>query len=149
MKKTIRLFKDKNCRECAQLKQMIENADIVALDDNIELVVLDNEDDKDEWTSVMERTGVYYVPHMEVSWGDNEVHISQLREFNGTAQAFEKLKEVLKDDYEPSNLSQLEINEKLKSLTSMQGILLDQMNKVNENLTIITDYVNMSRGKLK
>ena len=149
MKKTIRLFKDKNCWECAQLKETIENADIVALDDNVELVVLDNEDDKDEWESVMERTGVYYVPHIEVSWGDNEVHISQLRDFNGTKQAFEKLEEVLKGDYKPSNLSQMEINEKLKSLTFMQGMLFDHMNKASENLTIIADYVNMSRGKLK
>ena len=31
----------------------------------------------------------------------------------------------------------------------MQGILFENMNKVNENLTIIADYVNMSKGKLK
>ena len=149
MKKKIRLFTQEDCSECKQLKEMVKTADIVALDEDVELITRDIEEDKEEWELVMDRTGVYYVPHMEVTWGSQEVHISQLRDFNTPQQAFEKLEEVLKKQYVTPNFSQHEIREKLKSLSFMQGILFENMNKVNENLTIIADYVNMSKGKLK
>tara|TARA_R100001443_G_C3330248_1_gene172154 strand:+ start:155 stop:607 length:453 start_codon:yes stop_codon:yes gene_type:complete len=149
MKKTIKIFKDKNCWECAQVKKAIETADIVALNDNVELITLDIEDDKTEWEKVMKRTGVYFVPHIEVTWEGEEIHISQIRDFQNPKQAFEKLAEILKDDYKITNPSKIEMREKLKSLSFMQEQLFEHMNNAKENFTIMADYINMTRSKLK
>jgi len=159
MKKNIRIFTEATCPECKQLKTMIEGADIVALDDNIELTSLDIEKDKNEWELVMEKTGVYFVPHIEVTWekhggkndisGKEEVHLSQLRDFDGVKQAFEMISLVLDKEYIPTKVTDVEITETLKSLTFMQQLLFDQMNNTKENFTIIADYINMSQAKLK
>tara|TARA_R110000744_G_scaffold275512_1_gene388321 strand:- start:219 stop:668 length:450 start_codon:yes stop_codon:yes gene_type:complete len=149
MKKKIRLFTQEDCSECKQLKEMVKTADIVALDDNVELTILEIGKDKNEWDKVMEKTGVYFVPHMEVTWGSQEVHISQLRDFNSPGEAFGILGKVLDKQYVPFQFEQHEIREKLKSLSFMQQLLFDHMNNAKENFTIIGDFINMSRAKLK
>ena len=149
MKKKIRLFTQEDCSECKHLKEMVQTADIVALDDNVELTILEIGKDKNEWEMVMEKTGVYYVPHMEVTWGSQEVHISQLRDFNGPKEAFGILEMVLDKQYVTTSFSPMETKEKLKSLSFMQGLLFNHMNNAKENFTIIADFINMSRAKLK
>ena len=73
MKKKIRLFGDKQCEDCIKMRNITANADVITLDDNIELetIIIDKEPEKTEWENVMKRTGVYFVPHMEIKWGED------------------------------------------------------------------------------
>ena len=157
-KKKIRLFGDKNCEECIQMKNKVENADIIVLDDNVEIEILliEEEPGKTEWENVMKRTGAYFVPHIEVTWEGNvikdELHLSHVRDFQSVEEGFEKLQTILSKDYntKPINdLDYVEINEKLKSLTFMQEILYKKMQSSLTNFTNIRDFINIPGSKIE
>ena len=153
MKKKIRLFGDKQCEDCIRMRNITANADLITLDDNIELetIMIDEEPEKTEWENVMKRTGVYFVPHMEIKWGEEEVHLSHVRDFHTTEEGFEKLKVVLSEEYktESDKMDDVEIREKIKSLTFMQEILYGKMQSAVKNFTNIRDFINIPGSKIE
>ena len=147
MKKKIRLFGDLDCEECIQMRNVVENYDWSDKEDNIEIQIMIIEDEKEEWEKVMEKTGAYFVPHIEVKWetekGEQEIHLSNLRDFTGPIEGMDKLLEILKDDYEMPVMSEVEIREKLKSLQMMQNILYDRHIINIKNFTNLRNFINM------
>ena len=141
MKKKVRIFGDLDCEECVQTRNIVENYDWSDKEDNLEIQIMIIEDEKEEWEKVMKRTGVYFVPHYEIKWeneeGEQEVHISKVRDFNSPEKGFDKLLEVLEDDYE------VEIREQIKSLGMMQGILYERHLINIKNFTNLRNFINM------
>tara|TARA_R110000751_G_scaffold132647_1_gene235140 strand:+ start:331 stop:807 length:477 start_codon:yes stop_codon:yes gene_type:complete len=146
MKKKIRIFGDLDCEECIQTRNIIENYDWSGMDVEIQIMVI--EEEKEEWEKVMKRTGVYFVPHYEVKWedeekGEQEIHLSKVRDFDITKDGFDKLLEVLEDDYEIPTMSEVEIREQIKSLGMMQGILYERYLINMKNFTNLRNFINM------
>ena len=148
MKKKVRIFGDLDCEECIQTRNMVENYDWSDMGDNLELQIMVIEEEKEEWEKVMKRTGVYFVPHYEIKWedeekGEQEIHLSKVRDFNTTKDGFDKLLEVLEDDYEIPTMSEVEIREQIKSLGMMQGILYERYLINMKNFTNLRNFINM------
>jgi len=159
MKKKIRLFGDIECEDCIKMRNITDKADIIQSDDNVEIevVIIDDEPGKTEWEKVMKKTGVYFVPHMEVTWYDEdlkknvEVHLSNVRDFQTTQEGFEMLEEVLSKGYlhHPHTMDVVEMTERIKSLSFMQEILYEKMQSSVKNFTNIRDFVNMPGSKIE
>jgi len=159
MKKKIRLFGDIECEDCIKMRNTTENADIIALNDDVELetIIIDEDPSKTEWEKVMKKTGVYFVPHMEITWYDEdlkknvEVHISNVRDFQTTEEGFEMLSKVLAKNYlhHPPTMDTVEMTEKIKSLTFMQEILYEKMQSSLKNFTNIRDFINIPGSKIE
>tara|TARA_Y100001938_G_C7939170_1_gene353387 strand:+ start:126 stop:611 length:486 start_codon:yes stop_codon:yes gene_type:complete len=153
MKKFIRIFGEKDCQRCIPLRNVLENADIIKLNKNVEyeLIFPEEGDPKIEWEKVMERTGVFFLPHIEITWDGGEVHLSDSRDFVAPSEALEKLTEILSDDYslEDNLYDKIELTEKIKSLTYMQEILYEKMQSSVKNFTNIRDFINIPGSKIE
>lgn len=148
MKKRVRIFGDLECEECIRTRNIVENYDWSDMEDNLEIQIIIIENEKEDWLEVMRRTGVYFVPHYEIKWedeqkGEQEVHISKVRDFTTVKEGFDKLLEVLEDDYEIPVMSEVEIREQVKSLGMMQGILYERHLINIKNFTNLRNFINM------
>ena len=159
MKKKIRLFGDIECEDCIKMRNITEKADIIQLDNNVEIevVIIDDEPGKTEWEKVMKKTGVYFGPHMEITWYDEEIkkrveaHLSNVRDFETTEEGFEMLSKVLAKNYlhHPPTMDTVEVTERIKSLTFMQEILYKKMQSSVTNFTNIRDFINIPGSKIE
>ena len=113
MKKKVRIFGDLDCEECVQTRNIVENYDWSDKEDNLEIQIMIIEDEKEEWEKVMKRTGVYFVPHYEIKWENEEGE------------------------------HEVEIREQIKSLGMMQGILYERHLINIKNFTNLRNFINM------
>ena len=154
MKKNIRLFGDKDCRVCGEVKTIISESDVVKLNENVNLEILDIKENENEWKKVMNRTDVYYVPHLEFTWEENgkkkEIHFSYDRDFITTRQAYDITSEVVKDDYKIEELGdQVETRERLKSLMIRQEMLFSARKRFDKYFTNIVKFINIPNSMLE
>ena len=154
MKKKIRLFGDTECHECMRSRNLLELDDVIKKDDNIEveIIITDEETGKIEWEKIQKRTGVYFLPHYEIKWEDgDELHLSMVRDFQTPEHGYEKLKEVLSENYKTKSheVDYIELREKVKSLISIQEILFEKMENSKENFTNIRDFINIPGNRIK
>ena len=157
MEKTIRVFGDKECPGCHKIMELTKTSDIIVNNDNIKVEQLFIDEHPEEWKKIMERTGVWFLPHIEIKWYDTtlskreEMHISSVRDFDEVDDAWEKIKEVIADDYHhrPTTMDTVEMTERIKSLTVMQEKLYENMKKNIKYFTNLRNFLNISASQLE
>ena len=157
MEKKIRIFGEKECPGCIKLMAITKDADIIVNNDNIEVEQLYIDEHPDEWAKIMKRTGVWFLPHIEIKWYDTvlskrvERHLSSVRDFDEVDDAWTQLQEVISDDYhhQPNRMCEVEMTERIKSLTIMQEKLYDNMKKNIKYFTNLRNFLNMTSNQLE
>jgi hypothetical protein len=156
MKKKIRVFGDKACPGCVKLMEITKGADII-IDNGHELDQLYNDENSEEWEKIMKRTGVWFLPHVEITWYDTdlkknvEVHLSSVRDFDEIEDCWEQVQKILNKDYHHRaiTMDEVEMTERIKSLTIMQEMLYDNMKKNIKYFTNLRNFLNMSGSQLE
>ena len=111
----------------------------------------------EEWAKIMKRTGVWFLPHVEVKWYDTvlskrvEVHLSSVRDFEEIDSAWEQLQEIISDEYHhrPNTMCEVEMTERIKSLTIMQEKLYENMKKNIKYFTNLRNFLNLTSQQLE
>jgi hypothetical protein len=157
MEKNIRVFGDKECVGCRKIMELTKTSDVIVDNKNIKVEHLFVDEHPEEWEKIMKRTGVWFLPHIEVTYYDTvlkkreEIHLSSVRDFEEVDDAWEELKEIMKDNYhnKPNKMSEVEMTERIKSLTIMQEKLYENMKKNIKYFTNLRNFLNMSASQLE
>ena len=157
MKKKIRIFGTKECPGCIKLMTITKDADVIFNNDNIEREHVYTDEHPEEWAKIMKRTGVWFLPHVQVKWYDTvlskrvEVHLSSVRDFEEIDSAWEQLQEIISDEYHhrPNTMCEVEMTERIKSLTIMQEKLYENMKKNIKYFTNLRNFLNLTSQQLE
>jgi hypothetical protein len=94
---------------------------------------------------------------VEVKWYDTvlskrvEVHLSSVRDFEEIDSAWEQLQEIISDEYNhrPNTMCEVEMTERIKSLTIMQEKLYENMKKNIKYFTNLRNFLNLTSQQLE
>tara|TARA_R110000803_G_scaffold47825_3_gene99574 strand:- start:2915 stop:3343 length:429 start_codon:yes stop_codon:yes gene_type:complete len=140
--KKVRFFRGEKCRSCIETTEILKERGV-----DVETILIEG---SSEWEEVMEKTGVYFVPHFEVTWDGGEVHISQSRDFVRPSESVDKLMGILSNEYVVKKESNnQELNERIKTLEFMVEHLYKYSNKVRGNFTNIKEFINLPSSKIE